>query len=62
MQELTPWLSGDYIRKASLDDKGHFVVHFTDGTKNVYQIDDCTEPQIKAVLRDLKKKGITVAE
>jgi hypothetical protein len=62
IQEITPWLSSDYIQKAYLDDKGHFVLMFVDGVRNAYHIQDCTEAQIKAVLKDLKQKGIAVEE
>lgn len=57
---LTPWLDDSYIRKAYLDDNGHFVLLFTDGVKNVYRIEDCSTPQLKAILEDLKKKGVPV--
>jgi len=60
IQELTPWLSGDYIRKAYLDDKGHFVLLFMDGVRNAYHIHDCNEAQIKEVLENLKQKGIPI--
>ena len=60
MQEINPWLDDDHIREAFIDNKGHFVLMFKDGMKNVYDIDDCNEGQIRAVLADLKKKGITV--
>jgi hypothetical protein len=62
MQELKPWLDKNHIRKALLDEKGHFVVHFVDGMKNVYHVDDCNEAQIKDVLKNLKAKGIVVEE
>lgn len=62
MAEIKPWLDKNHIREALLDDKGHFVLHFLDGMKNVYHIDDCNEAQIKNVLNDLKKKGIPVTE
>jgi len=62
MAELKPWLDRDHIRKAEMDDKGHFVVHFVDGMKNVYHIDDCTAPQVEKVLQDLKARGIAVGE
>lgn len=62
LEELTPWLAKEYIREAGLDDKGHFVLYFTDGTRNVYQIDDCNASQIKSVLKDLKGKGILIKE
>jgi len=62
MEEINPWLDKDHIREAHLDEKGHFVLHFRDGMKNVYHIDDCNEMQVKKVLNDLKAKGIPVAE
>jgi hypothetical protein len=62
MEEIKPWLDTDHIREAQLDDKGHFILHFLDGMKNVYYIDDCNEAQIKGVLKDLKSKGIKVKE
>ena len=60
MKSLTPWLTGDYIRKAYVNDEGHLIIFFRDGVQNVYQIDDCTQEQLKNVLNDLKKKGISV--
>ena len=60
MKALTPWLDDDYIRKAYVDDNGHFVLLFTDGVKNVFHIEDCETSQLKAILEDLKKKGIPV--
>ena len=62
MEEIKPWLDTDHIREAHLDDKGHFILHFLDGMKNVYNIDDCNEARIKGVLKDLKSRGITVIE
>ena len=60
MKALTPWLDDDYIRKAYLDENGHFVLMFTDSVKNVYQIEDCEKSQLKAILEDLKNKGVPV--
>jgi hypothetical protein len=60
MQELAPWLSGDYIREVYLDENGHVVLLFLDGVRNAYHIDDCTELQVKLMLEDLKKKGVPV--
>ncbi len=60
MAELTPWLDKDHIRKAEIDENGHLVLHFLDGMKNVYDIDDCNMSQVQSVLKDLRKKGITV--
>jgi type IV secretory pathway ATPase VirB11/archaellum biosynthesis ATPase len=62
MGELKPWMSKDYIREIYLNDSGAVVVEFLDATRHVYQVDDCTEPQMKAVLQDLKKQGIPVAD
>jgi hypothetical protein len=62
MEEIKPWLDTDHIREAHLDDKGHFILQFLDGMKNVYHIDDCNEEQIKGVLKDLKSKGIPVKD
>ena len=60
MSSLTPWLNDDYIRKAYLDDKGHFVLLFTDGIKNIYRIEDCSKSQLEAIIEDLKNKGVFV--
>ena len=60
MAELKPWLDKDHIRRVEMDDKGHFVVHFLDGMKNVYHIDDCNEAQVRAVVQDMKAQGIAV--
>lgn len=60
MQALTPWLSDDYIRNVCLDENGNLVLTFTDGVKETYQIDDCDISQLKAILEDLKNKGIPV--
>lgn len=62
MQTLTPWLSSDYVRKVYLDDKDHLMLLFRDGVKDIYHIDDCTKVQLKTLLEDLKKKGISVEE
>lgn len=60
MAELTPWLDKDHIRAVGLNDKGHFVVHFMDGMKNVYDVDDCNREQVQKVLAELKARGIAV--
>lgn len=62
MREIKPWLSGDYIRVAYMDDQGNFVLKFLDGVKNVYRIENCSREQVQKVLGDLKKKGIPVKE
>ena len=58
LQELKPWLENDYIKKAGVDENNHFVLHFRDGMKNVYSIDDCNRQHINDILRDLAGKGI----
>ena len=58
MEEIKPWLDKDYIKEAFVDNKGHFVLKFRDGMKNVYDIDDCNKDQIDQVLQDLAAKGI----
>lgn len=60
MEELKPWLDKDHIHSAVLDSNGHLVIHFVDGMKNVYAIDDCNKVQIQQVLKDLKGQGISV--
>lgn len=60
MEELKPWLDRDHIQSAVLDSKGHLVIRFMDGMKNVYAIDDCNKVQIQQVLNDLKGRGIPV--
>lgn len=62
MEELAPWLSKDYIREVHLNEKGAVVVEFLDATRHVYRIDDCNAAQIKAVLADLRKQGIRIAD
>lgn len=62
LEAVKPWMASDYIRSARLDADGRFVLNFTDGVKNVYRIDDCNRAQLEAVLQDLKKKGIDVAD
>ncbi|GJQ59028.1 MAG: hypothetical protein D8M57_04390 [Candidatus Scalindua sp. AMX11] len=60
MEIIKPWLSSDYIQKASLDEEGRLILLFTDGIQNVYHIEDCAEAQLKGVLDDFKKRGIQV--
>ena len=62
MTELAPWLDDNYIRKAQIDENGHFILYCRDGMKNVYSIDDCNKSQIRKILADLKNKGIAVEE
>lgn len=58
LTEMQPWLENDYIRKAHLDDNGHFVLLFRDGMKNLYNIDDCNQGHIDQILKDLAARGI----
>ncbi|MFA7383057.1 MAG: hypothetical protein WC001_06370 [Desulfurivibrionaceae bacterium] len=60
MEELEPWLDTNHIRSAELSGGGRLAIYFLDGMKNVYQIDDCNERQIGAVVSDLRKRGIEV--
>ena len=60
MEELKPWLDKEHIRDVQLDGENKFVVHFLDGMKNVYTIDDCNKDQIDTVIKDLRKKGIPI--
>jgi hypothetical protein len=62
VQELTPWLSKDYIREVYLDEEGNVVVLFLDGIRNGYHINDCTQGQVKAALEEMKKQGLVVRE
>ena len=62
MEEIKPWLDTNHIRSAELSGGDRLILYFLDGMKNVYQIDDCNEKQILAVVRDLKKQGIAVRE
>jgi len=60
LEAVKPWIDSAYIRSAYLNAKGHFVLTFTDGVKNTYQIDDCNKGQLKGILNDFEKKGIPV--
>ncbi len=60
MESLKPWLSSSYIRAASLDGNGHFVLHFTDGIREVYRIDDCEGAQLRQILEDMEREGVKV--
>ena len=61
MSEIRPWLDNDHIHMAEVDAKGRVVLHFRDGMKNVYEVDDCNKAQVNKVMDDLRKKGIAVA-
>ena len=62
MEELKPWLDTNHIRSAEVSGGDRLTLYFLDGMKNVYQIDDCNEKQILAVVGELRKKGIVVKE
>lgn len=60
MEELRPWLDKDHIKNAILSGDGRLTLHFTDGMKNVYSIDDCNAAQMQDVLNTLKGSGISI--
>lgn len=60
LEEINPWLDEKYIRSAETNGTGHFILHFLDGTKHDYAINDCNEEQVQDVLKKLKAQGITV--
>ena len=60
IDDLKPWLSGDYIQKAVIEEDGRFTLYLLNGTMNIYKIDDCTKDQVEQVCADLIQKGITV--
>lgn len=62
MAIIAPWLSSEYLKSVCKDDKGHLLLLFRDGVKDVYQIEDCTEEQLREVLESFKEKGIQVEE
>jgi len=62
MAELKPWLDKDHIRSVVRAGTDQLFVHFLDGTKHVYTIDDCDAGQVAEILIDLKEKGIPVGE
>ncbi len=62
MEELKPWLDTNHIRSAEWSGGSRLTLYFLDGMKNVYQVDDCNDKQIRAVISDLKKRGVAVTE
>jgi hypothetical protein len=60
LDEINPWLDSQYIHNAETNGKDHFILYFLDGTKHDYRIEDCNEKQVKAIILDLKAKGIAV--
>ncbi len=60
IKSLSPWLDQDYIRKVCVDENGDLILMFTDGVKEAYEIEDCTQSQLKTILEDLKKRGVSV--
>lgn len=61
LTEMQPWLDKDHLRKAHLDEHGHFVLYFQDGMKKIYNIDDCTRDHVEQILQDLAKQGIATS-
>ena len=62
MEKLRPWLDREYVREVHVNDEGQLVMRFTDGTQDVYAIEDCGRERLRPVLADLKEKGISVTE
>jgi len=62
MTEINPWLDNEHIKEVHINEKGHFILQFRDGMKNVYHIDDCNKSQVAEVLNNLRKKGLPVSE
>ena len=60
LEELKPWLTDSYVRKAAIEKGGRFTLYFLDGTKNVYQVDDCSMKQVKEICSNLEKEGVAV--
>lgn len=60
IETLRPWLSGDYIHRARIDEEGRFVLLFSDGGQRVFQIDDCTRSQVEDVAEEMRRSGIQV--
>lgn len=59
---IAPWLSSEYLRRVCKDDKDHLLLEFRDGVKDVYQIEGCTEEELKKALEEMKEKGIRVED
>jgi len=60
METLKPWISSDYIHRARVAEKGRFVLLFSDGGQREFQIDGCTQSQVKDVVERMKQNGIRV--
>ena len=60
IQTLKPWLNDDYIRKASFDGKGSCRLFFVDGGQKVFQIDECSEAQLKDIIAVMQKNSVQV--
>jgi hypothetical protein len=59
---ISPWLSSDYLQKVYKDENGHLILLFTDGVKDAYHIEDCSDDQLKEMIDYLKKNGVQVDE
>jgi len=62
MEKLRPWLDRQYVREVHVNDEGRLVMRFTDGTQDIYAIEDCGRERLRPILGDLKEKGILVTE
>lgn len=60
MKVFEPWINDDYVRKAGFDKTGHFMLQLIDGGIKNYRVDDCSEAQIKDVIKMLQKHSIPV--
>ncbi len=60
LKVMEPWLDRDYIGKVFLDGQDHLVLSFTDGGQKSYHIDDCTRTQLKDLIDNIQRRGISV--
>ena len=60
LEEINPWLDSKYIRSAETNEQDHFILHFHDGTKHNYLINDCNQEQVNTIIKDLESQGITI--
>jgi hypothetical protein len=60
METLKPWLHGDYIHRATLDEEGRFVLLFSDGGQRVFQLEGCSQAEVEKVMEVMRNNGIKV--
>ena len=60
METLKPWLSGDYVHRAKRDEKGRFVLLFSDGGQRIFEVDGCTQSQTENIVELMRQNGIRV--